>query len=541
MLTDANIRTSHIGWLLLLLILVGAAYQSCVSSVDMGGDARREALNRGLVGEPETLDPHNFTSNQAGYVLRDIGEGLVSNLPNGELTGGVAESWSISPDGLTYTFNLRPDAKWSNGQSIVADEFVGAFRALVDPMNASTNANSLQQVLHAADIIRGKAMVEELGVKALSEHHLQIVLHAPTPYFLQLLTHPSTFPVFGVQSRSENRSIDSNVSNGAYVLSSWEIGSELVLRKNNNYWNVQNVCFERVIYHVVKEDSEYNRFRAGELDVTGTVSSGNYVSAKKNFRKELKIAPYLGVYYYGFNMTNPLFENDRNVRKALSLAIDRELLVEKITGRGERPAYGWVPPGTSTYRSFEPEYSILDKTQREEEARRLYRLSGFGPSNPLKFELRYNVSDVQQRIALAIQSMWLDVLGAEAKLVSEEFKVLLSNIRQRQVTDVFRLSWTGEFNDAVTFLQLFESDDPSNMTGYSNSEYDELMLQARGERDELKRQSILEAAEKLAINDRPAIPLYFYVSKHLVSEKVDGWSSNVLNVHRSQHLCPSDP
>lgn len=526
----------RIVWFLLVFVIAGVILQVFLASKKDAVHAQQSVLNRGLVGEPETLDPHNFISHQAGNVLRDIGEGLIAYSSDGELIGGVAESWNVSPDGRTYTFNLRRTAKWSNGDNISSKDFVRAFRELVNPVKAASNVNSLQRILNASEIVRGDAPVEMLGVEAISESSLRIHLHTPTPYFLQLLTHPSTYPVFDTDSDSAIGNFTDKVSNGAYLLANWVVGSELLLKKNDYYWNAENVNFDIVVFHIAAEGTEYNRFRAGELDVTDTVSSSSFISAQENFPNQLKVSPYLGIYYYGFNFENPIFKNSPDLRKALSLAIDREILVEEFTRRGEKPAYGWVPPGTSNYSSYESIDLKFDKTAREQEAQRLYRQAGYGPDNPLRFELRYNVSDVQQRIALAIQSMWVTVLGAEPNLVSEEFKVLLSNIRQRRITDLFRLSWTGEFNDAKTFLQLFESDDPSNMTGYSNTKFDELMKLAGSQSDLAKRRLVLEMAEKLAISDHAVIPLYYYVSKHLVSDRVAGWSPSVLDIHQSQHL-----
>jgi ABC-type oligopeptide transport system substrate-binding subunit len=346
------------------------------------------------------------------------------------------------------------------------------------------------------------------------------------------------FPVHQSKRSTElgEESISSRVTNGAYKLLDWVVGSHIKLIRNSNYWENDKTIFDNVIYHIVQDSTELTRFRAGELDITENVPSTAFSMVKEQFPDELRVAPYLGVYYYGYNLSKSKFADRVTLRRALSLAIDRELLVENVTGRGEKVAYGWVPPGFTNYSSQSIDASDMTKVERETLAVRLYQESGYGPERPLQFELRYNTSDVQQRIALAIQSMWRDVLGAEATIVNEEFKVLLSNIQAKDITEVFRLSWTGDYNDPETFLKLFESSNSSNLTGYSNASFDDLMSLARKEVNESKRRILLEKAELLMLGDHPVIPLYFYVSKHLISSRIVGWQDNILNIHASQYL-----
>lgn len=493
-------------------------------------------VNRGLIGEPESLDHHQFSSDQAAEVLRDTGEGLIALAADGGLVPGVAESWTISDDGLLYRFNIREDASWSNGERITARNFVSTYRSLVDPARAAINANAIQAVKNADEIINGEAEVASLGVSAISDAVLEVELETSTPYFLQLLTHPSLYPVYSSNSNGSGVSRNNRISNGAYILDGWTKGSEITLVKNQRYWNSDNVFFETVKYHIVDEGAEFNRFRAGELDITGTVASGIFSIAQRDYPNELKVSPRLGVYYYGFNLNNPLFTQNLELRRALSLAIDRNLLVEKIVARGEEPAFGWVPPGTFNYESQTISELKLDNQERESLARQQFEAAGYGAKKALKIELRYNESDVQERIALAISAMWREVLGVEVELVSEEFQVLLANIRAQDKTDIFRLSWTGNYNDPQTFLELFESDHPQNLSGYRNTEFDNLIRAAGAEIDMSKRMSILESAERMAIKDHPVIPIYFYVSKHLVSRRIDGWVPNIMDAHLSQYL-----
>ena len=497
-------------------------------------------LHRGNGAEPESLDPHKSRSTQAADVLRDIGEGLVSYSSAGELIAAAAEKWEISEDGRQYDFWLRPEARWSNGETVTAEQFVYSFRRLVNPETAAFYAQALVDIENAADIISGNKTVDSLGVEVPEEFRLRIRLTNATPYFLSLLTHPSAFPVHpaSIEQHGDAFAKAGNLlSNGAYKLDSWELGSVIHLSRNENYWNNADTAIDKVHHYVTPEPQvELNRYRAGELDLTATVPPEAFAAIREQRPDELRLAPFLGVYYYGLNLNREPFEDRPKLRQALSMAIDREVLTEKITGRGEAPAYSWVPPGVDNYEAIRAPYADMTTEERHAAARRLYKESGYGEDNPLAVEIRYNTSETHQRIALAIQSMWRETLGFEATLINEEFQVLLSNMRAMEITQVFRSSWTGDYNDAHTFLQVLLTGNPSNMTGYASEEYDSLMQRAAQQTDLGRRQLYLEEAERVLLADHPVIPLYFYVSKHLVSPRVRGWGDNVLDYHYSQHL-----
>jgi ABC-type oligopeptide transport system substrate-binding subunit len=248
----------------------------------------------------------------------------------------------------------------------------------------------------------------------------------------------------------------------------------------------------------------------------------------------VRLSPYLAVDSYGFNLPRPPFADKPELRQALSMAVDRETLVEKVIGRGEAPAYSWVPPGVNNYEPIRFSYADMTQAERNATARRLYHEAGFSKDNPAQIELRYNTSDIQQRIALAIQAMWAETLGVETTLVNEEFQVLLANMREARVTQVFRSSWIGDYNDAHTFLNILESGNPANTPRFANETFDQLMQQAAVQTDLHKRRLFLEEAERVLLREHPVIPLYFFVSKHLVSPKVQGWGDNVLNYHYSR-------
>jgi oligopeptide transport system substrate-binding protein len=483
-------------------------------------------LNRGITVEPESLDM------------------LVGYLENGELIATGAARWEISAAGLEYRFFLRPEARWSNGDPVTAADFVYSFRRLVDPQTAAFYAQTLIDVENAEAIIAGESPPDTLGVTAIGEHELLLRLRRPVPYFLDLLSHPSAYPVHPptVEQHGDAMTRAANfVGNGAYVLSDRVPGALIELSRNPHYRDNARTWFDIVRHHVVVEDTaELARYRSGELDITATVPPDSFAQMRGDRPGELRVAPYLGVYYYGFNLRKAPFKDNPKLRQALSMAIDREELVEKVIGRGEAPAYSWVPPGMSHYEPRRFPYADMPAEERIAEARRLYREAGFSSDNPLQVELRYNTSDLQSRVALAIQSMWRDALGFEATLVNEEFQVLLANIRAGEVTQIFRTAWLGDYGDAHTFLQLLESDSPSNMFGYDNPEYDSLMQRAAGQTDPSRRQLYLEEAERVALSDHAVLPIYFYVSKHMISPRVQGWGDNVLDYHYSQYLSFSE-
>lgn len=530
-------------WRLCLAVVISSTLVTASCSQKNVNGLVPTTLNRGLNGSPETLDPHQFKSSQSGDILRDIGEGLMSYSDDGSLVGGIAEAWTVSDDGLQYDFRLRPDAKWSNGDSVLSTDIQFGLQRLVTPETASPSAKFVSMIDNANEIIAGNMSPDLLGVAAVGPHSITITLESATPYFLQLLTHPSTFPIHRASLEEHGRAFvrpGHFVSNGAYKLFSRSMGSSIELARNEFYWDNEHTWFDSVVYHVMSEAAEILRFRAGGLDVTNNVNVDSFAQMKNERPDELKVSPALNIYYYGFNLTKPFLRDNPKLRQALSMAIDRERLTNAVTGRGEAPAYGWVPPGIDNYLSQELDYAHLTQQERDLQAKLLFEESGYGPDRPLEIEIRYNTLGGHEKVALVIGEMWRETLGVEATLVNEEFKVLLSNIQAMDQTEVFRLSWSGDYNDARTFLQLVESNNPQNQTAYSNSEVDELLRLASVETDLDKRRGYLEAAERLALADHPVIPLYFYVTKHLVGIDIAGWNPSPLDYHYSKYLSRRD-
>ena len=524
---------------ILTLVLLGicAAMTACGGGASPSGNS---VLNRAVGQEPESVDPHLARTTQAHDVQRDLFEGLVRYSADGRLEPGVAERWEVSDDGLVYTFYLREAARWSNGEPVVAADFVASFRRLVDPETASFYAQTLDVIENTRAIVQGELPPADLSVAALEARVLQIRLERTTPYFLTLLAHPAAFPInpASLKEHGDQFARAGNlVSNGAYRFKSWVLGSVLELERNEYYWNDVATSINTVRHHVAEEPSaELFRYRAGELDVTSTIPSEAFADLRAERPDEVKVAPALSVYYFGLNLNHDALGDSQELREALSLAIDRTTLVEKVVGRGEAPAYAFVPPGVANYQAPDVGYRRATQADRHARARQLYEAAGYGPENPLDIEVRYNTSDTHRRVAIAIQEMWKEVLGFEAVLINEEFRVLVANLRAMEITQIFRLSWNGDYNDATAFLSMFESDNASNMYGYASEEFDRLMADAARQIDSDRRRLYLEEAERVLLGDFTVIPLYYPVSKHLVRRSIEGWEDNVLDYHYSQHL-----
>lgn len=497
-------------------------------------------LNRGNGVEPESLDFHKAASTEAHDVQRDIGEGLTGLTPNGELRAAAAERWTVSDDGLLYTFWLRPAARWSNGDPVTAEDFVFSYRRLVNPATAAQYVKSVSDIDNATEIIAGDQSPTALGIVAAGTHRLEIRLRHPVPYFLNLLTHPSMFPVHrqSLQQHGDAHTRPGNlVSNGAYSLADWQVGSVIELVRNEHYWDNANTAVDRVRHFVTSEPmAELSRYLAGELHVTRTIPPEAFARMQRERPDEVRVSPALSVYYFGFNMTVPELSGNLKLRQALSMTIDREIIANDIVGRGEKPAYGWVPDGIAGYEARRFSYASMSAAERLSKAKQLYREAGYGANNPLKLELRYNTSDTHKRIAVAAQSMWHALPGLEIETINEEFQVLVDNIRQQEITQLFRLLWIGDYADPHTFLSTLESDNPNNFTAYESKIFDSLMQRAAESTDPVRRNIFLGEAESEMLADHPLIPVYFMVNKSMVSPRVRGWGDNVLNYHYSQHL-----
>jgi oligopeptide transport system substrate-binding protein len=503
--------------------------------------ADRQLLYRGNGAEPETLDIHHSTGMTEFELEVDLFEGLVQYGPAGEPVPGVADRWTVDDDGLTYRFHLRPDARWSNDDPVLADDFVYAFRRAVDPATASSYAFILFPIANAERITAGDGAPSSLGIAAPDPHSVVITLRAPTPYFLGLLTHHMAFPLHHqtLEAHGDRWTRPGNlVGNGAYRLARWVPQSEITLVRNEHYWDDAAVKLDEVVYVAGEDQSAaLRRYRAGEIDVCYEAPIDQIDWIARNLKDEWHPAPFLGTYYYGLNLQAAPFKDAPKLRQALALAIDRDTLVARITRAGEKPAYSWVPPSIGNFYVQQlPDWASLPQPERDRRARALYQEAGYGPDRPLRFELLYNTSENHRRIAIAIAGMWKQVLGAEVSLRNEEWKVYLAS-RGAKAFQAIRQSWIGDYNDANTFLELFKSDiGDQNSEGYANPRFDALMKQAERTIDLAARARLMENAERILLDDQPLIPIYHYVSKRLVKPWVAGWVDNIVDVHPTRYL-----
>ncbi len=528
---------------LLAVVLVVAGLSGCDREeqqvVMRGAPSSLTTLHRGNGAEPDSLDPHKGEGTSGASIRRDLFEGLVTTAPDGSLEPGAAASWIVSDDGLTYTFRLREDGRWSNGDAVTAGHFVYGLRRSVDPETLSSYSQVLAPVVNAEAVIRGELPPEALGVEAVDDRTLVIRLKGPTPYFLELLTHSTTFAVYppNVEEHGDRFARPGRlVSNGAYILDEWVVQSHIRLVKNPHYHDADNVRIETVYFYPIENPSvELKRYRAGELDWTESLSHQQLDWIRENLPAELRIAPYFGSYYFGFNVTRPPFEDQPGLRRALTMVVDRDILTGKITGAGELPAYTYVPP-IPNYSPPTPDWADWPMDRRLEEARRLYREAGYGPDNPLEMEVRYNTNDNHRRISLALAAMWKQSLGIRSRLLNEEFKVFLETRKSKAVTEVFRAAWIGDYQDPFTFLEIMHSTHGQNDVGYSSPEYDALVDGSMVELDPQARMQQLQDAESVLLRDQPVIPLFFYVSRRVVKPWVKGWDDSLLDYHPTRHM-----
>ncbi|PWC31488.1 hypothetical protein TSO352_31210 [Azospirillum sp. TSO35-2] len=505
-------------------------------------------LNRGNGGEPVTLDPHLTDGRVESNIFRDLFEGLLVYGPDGRLLPGVAESWDVSEDGLTYSFHLRANAKWSNGDPITADDFIYSLRRAVAPHGGPAAAN-LRLIEKADAVMAGTAPPTQLGVTATDPATLRIRLSTPAPYFLALLSSDNmALPVHraSVEANGDRWTEPGKlVSNGAYTLAEWQRGKPLVVTRNPNYYAKDSVSIDRVVFHPVADpDEEMKLYRAGLLHVTNEVPQEQVKWISLSQPKEFWNKPYLATYYYALNLTAEPFKGNPTLRKALSLAINRQTIVEKVTRAGEMPAYGLVPPVVPNYRRPLPAYVAEPMERRLEDARRLFADAGYGPSQPLKLEILYNTSDNNDAIATAVRSQWETAFGKGliVTTVSVDRTEYLKR-RARRDFQVVRAAWIGDIADPTAFLNLMLStaQPPRNDPGYHNAKYDALLAKAAATIDTPERAKLLVEAERMMVDDVPVLPIYHFATKSLVSTQVKGWTFNIRDVHPSRFLSIGDP
>ena len=502
---------------------------------------KEQVLHFGNYAEPADLDPQSVSGVPEFHILKALFEGLVMADPKDlSPVPGVAERWEVSPDGLLYTFHLRANANWSDGQPVTADDFVRSFERILSPALAAPYADMLYALAGAEEYNAGKLKdFSKVGVKALDPKTLQVTLRGPTPYFLLMLNHHAWFPSpmrvidkFGSRYSKGNRWTRPGniVSNGPFVLKDWRVNDEIVVVKNEKYWDASKVRLKEVrFYPINSTDVEERAFRAGQLHVSNSLPPSKIDTYRAAGSSTLRIEPHYSNAYYAVNVdpkkqTNPALL-DLRVRRALTMAVDRESLVKNVIRAGQTPAYSFIPPGPGGYEarklvSYDPEG-----------ARRLLAEAGFpGGQGVPKISILINTSELLRSIAEAVQQMWKKELGIDVEIVNQEWKVYLA-AQNNLDYQICRAGWTADYVDPSTFFDLMRARTGNNNTGYSNPAFEQRVIDSLSAPDAPARARMLQEAEDMLMTDLPVIPLYFNTRWYLLQPSVKGWYPNFLDDH----------
>ncbi len=496
-----------------------------LASTTASAVAEPMVLHQGTAAEPPSLDPSVAAGSLAAPVIADLVAGLLVRDAGSRPAPGSAESWSVGADGRSYTFHLRPGLVWSDGRPLNADDFVYSFRRLMTPATASTLAGVFFFIEGARAVFRGEASPETLGVAAPDARTFVMRLEHPVPYLPQLLANVQVAPVprhvieqYGNDWTRAGRM----VGNGPYVLAGRVPQDHIRLVRNPRFFAADTVAIDEIWWHPTQDlGTSLRRFRAGELDIVLNFPPDEIDWIRANMPEALRVVPALGTYFLAVNTSRQPF-GDPRVRRALSLAIDREAITERLLRTGVRPAWSLVPPDVDGeaggLRQADDE---LPLARRQALARELLDAAGFGAAQPLVVPLVYDTQEENRKLMVALAGMW-QAVGVRAELTNLDFRALTGRIRAMNF-DVARWAYFGTFSDAYAFLQLLESGNPNNWARWSNARFDQLLAQSNETRDEVARVALLREAEALMMAEHPVIPIYFYVGRRLVSPVVKGW------------------
>lgn len=500
---------------LLRCVLLAVALAGCQRTPQPPAPAEPAAreLRRGLGAEPETLDPQSASDDASLSVVADLYEGLTAESADGAIVPGAAVRWSTSQDGLRWTFDLRPGLRWSDGSRLVADQFAASLRAALATGTKMPNAGLLAGVR---------------GVQVVAPDRLAIELSQPLPYLPSLLALPVAAP------RPPAAGSGVTPGNGPFRLLIWRRGDRIELERNPYYRAADQVHVDRVTYRIVTDlNTELNLYRTGELDVTSEVPNSRLAWLRSRLPGELRVAPYLSTYAYVVNLARL---PDREAREALALAVDRERITNQVTGAGEIPAYGWVPPGLSAYPPQSFAWREWPTAKRIARARDLWRAAAVRGQAPRLITLCTDASANHHRTAVALADQWREALGLGVRLVELEWNVYLATRRSPGDCDLVRLGWSADFADPEAFAAVFATGHPQNTLGYSDPDYDSLLHRSRTAVDPAGRVLLLAAAERAMLEDVPVIPVFHRVTKRLVKPWVGGYAANPLGHLASRDL-----
>ncbi len=504
------------------------------------GDATG-VLHFGNSSDPQELDPHLVTGVPEHNIISALLEGLVGEDPETlEPVPAAAESWQISEDQLTYTFTLRESGCWSNGDPVTAHDFVYSLKRMLSPALGASYADMLYVLKGAAAYHRGENTdFSTVGARALDDRTLVLELRSPTAYFLSMLPHYAWFPVhpptieaFGAATRRGTgwTKPESYVCNGPFVMTAWRQSDRIVVERRESYWDAAQVRLTAIHFHAIGDaKTEQRAFEAGQLHTTGTVEPQAINAYRRDRPAFLRLAPYLGTYYYAFN-TNVKPLDQSKVRRALSMAIDRQQIVNLLTKAGEQPAYNFTPPGTGGYTA------AARVREDPEAARTLLAEAGFpGGQGFPELTLLFNNSEIHQKLAEVVRNMWVEELGISVALTSREWKVYLADVRSGK-HHIARASWIADYNDPSSFLEMWVSGGGNNRAFWSSPAYDQLIQEASKTGVAAERHEAFQRAEAILLEESAIMPIYFYMSKSLIQPSVQGWYDNLLDHHPWKHI-----
>ncbi|MBX2884582.1 MAG: peptide ABC transporter substrate-binding protein [Granulosicoccus sp.] len=517
----------------LKLTLAAFAVNACFYGLSIAADvpagtklAEDQTYTYRMLDEFDSLDPQLLEGVGSSELSRDLFEGLYSQGPDGSSVPGVALRHDVSDDNLVYTFHLRDNAKWSDGKPVTAADFEFAWKRAVDPATASPYAwyMELMSLANAQEIIAGDAAADTLGVKAVDDLTLEVTLSKPLPYFAEMVAHATTFPApaWVIEEHGVEWTRPGNlVGNGAYVLTEHVVKERAVRERNELYWDNENTVIDKVVSLVIGDDAQgLTRYRAGEVDRTD-IPAGQYPALKEEFPDEALALPRLCNYYFSFNLkSGPEAFQDVRVRKALALAIDRQVIVDQVLQGGQFPAYNFTPAATAGFSTPEIAYANMTQAERDAEAIKLMTDAGYGKGGkPLSFKYLYNTSEAHQKVAIVATQMWKQKLGIEVTLENQEWKVFLSN-RGEQNFEMARGAWCGDYNEASTFLDLLSTESGYNDAKFSNVRVDELLAMAKTARD---TGPLYTEIEQIVADEMPVIPIYHYSTNLMLKSNLKGW------------------
>ncbi|MBO2943221.1 peptide ABC transporter substrate-binding protein [Paenibacillus sp. F411] len=529
-------RTYHL-LLMTALLACGSLLGACGAGnqEEAAGDKPLEQVFRmNIASEPPTLDPGQAQDNNSNTIINAIFEGLTRKGPDGEEVPGTAESWTISEDGLTYVFSLRQDAKWSNGDPVTAKDFEYAWKRVLDPSFAPAPpyAYQLYYIKNAEAYNLGELdQAEDVGVKATDDYTLEVTLENPTPYFLSLMSFQTYFPLHASVKDNEKWATqpETLIGNGPFKLASMTKGQKIEMVKNDQYWDQDNIKLEKVQMSIVNSSAtELSSYRNNELDYAGhpvgNIPTDQLAAVKEQMPDELNIKGISSTYFYVFNTTQEPFDNV-NIRKAFSMAIDRQAIVDKITQGGQLPAYGFVPPGIKgKEEEFRTEVSENYFEENIEEAKQLLEqgMKEKGYTELPAVTLIYNSDDNHKKIALAIVDMWKKNLGVNVSVQNQEWGVFLKN-RTDLNYQIARAGWGADYNDPMTYIDIWKTGSGNNDTGFSNAVYDQLVEDAYATDDHTQRMDLMAQAEKILVQEQQIVmPIYYYSSVSLIKPWMKG-------------------